>query len=111
MAFHQSKYILVDNSDDGFSLLNTDTGKILRKFTFEDSYQTMLKRVAKQAAFTTNAKLIVGGSNNGFVYIWDRRTGSVVEKLRHSGGGMVQTVSVSNCILLSLYAINPTGIQ
>jgi hypothetical protein len=39
-------------------------------------------------------KVVVGGSDHGKVYVFDRRSGQNLDQLPHEDGGMVQTISV-----------------
>ncbi|KAG2361870.1 WD40-repeat-containing domain protein [Suillus spraguei] len=48
----------------------------------------------KQVAFGEEGKVVVGGSDHGLVYIFDRKTGETLETLHH-GHGLVQTISIS----------------
>jgi hypothetical protein len=50
--------------------------------------------VPKQVAFGAEGRLVVGGSDNGSVYIFERKTGKLLETLRHSNAGLVQTIAV-----------------
>jgi hypothetical protein len=36
----------------------------------------------------------VGGSDHGLVYVFDRKTGNVLDVLRHADQGLVQTITV-----------------
>ena len=41
---------------------------------------------------------MVGGSDHGAVYVFDRETGGPVDLLRHSDRGLVQTLTVSEIL-------------
>jgi hypothetical protein len=45
-------------------------------------------------AFGAEGRLVVGGSDNGLVYIFERKTGKLLETLHHSDAGLVQTIAV-----------------
>ena len=45
--------------------------------------------------FGEDGKVVVGGSDHGVVYVFDRRTGSRLDILRHADAGLVQTIAVS----------------
>jgi hypothetical protein len=46
-------------------------------------------------AFAEGSDAVVGGSDHGKVYIFERKSGMLLELLRHSEDGAVQTVAVS----------------
>lgn len=45
--------------------------------------------------FGEDGKVVVGGSDHGVVYVFDRRTGSQLDILHHANAGLVQTIVVS----------------
>jgi hypothetical protein len=45
-------------------------------------------------AFGAKGRLVVGGSDNGLVYIFERKLGKLLETLHHSNAGLVQTIAV-----------------
>lgn len=49
----------------------------------------------RQVVFAEDCSLIVIGSDHGFVYVFDRRSGNVFDKLDVSRGNWVQTIAVS----------------
>jgi WD40 repeat protein len=51
--------------------------------------------VPKQVAFGEEGKVVIGGSDNGLVYIFDRKTGQIIQTLHHADAGLVQTIAVS----------------
>jgi hypothetical protein len=82
---------VVDNGTDGFDLHHLDTGAFIRTL----GTGQLTRRVPKQVAFTEESGLVVGGSDHGAVYLWDRRTGIRSGVLRHADRGLVQTIAVS----------------
>ncbi|KAG1901222.1 WD40-repeat-containing domain protein [Suillus fuscotomentosus] len=83
---------VVDNATDGFTLYRLEgTGEPVRTFA------TGLPNVSvpKQVAFREEGKVVVGGSDHGLVYIFERKTGQIIETLHHADAGLVQTISVS----------------
>ncbi|KAG1750309.1 WD40-repeat-containing domain protein [Suillus occidentalis] len=83
---------VVDNATDGFTLYRLEgDGEPVR--TFATAVPTV--SVPKQVAFGEEGKVVVGGSDNGLVYIFDRKTGQILETLHHADTGLVQTISVS----------------
>lgn len=83
--------VAIDNVGDGFSLHRADTVECLRNFPTG----TPTRRVCKQVVFGEDGKVIIGGSDHGSVYIFDRKTGTPIEVLRHALKGLVQAVAVS----------------
>ena len=49
----------------------------------------------RQVVFVEDCSLIAIGSDHGSVYVFDRRSGDIFDKLEISGGNWVQTVTVS----------------
>ncbi|KAF8500664.1 hypothetical protein BU17DRAFT_72065 [Hysterangium stoloniferum] len=70
---------VVDNNLDGFSLHQLD----------DDAYIW----VPKQVAFGEDSKVIVGGSDHGAMYVFDRRMGATLDVLHHTDEGLVQTLT------------------
>lgn len=83
---------VVDNATDGFTLYRLEgKGEPIR--TFVTALPSL--SVPKQVAFGEEGKVVVGGSDNGLAYIFDRKTGQVLETLHHADAGLVQTITVS----------------
>ena len=82
---------LVDNAHSGFDLRELSTGGYIRTYPTG----TPSRRLPKQVTFGENAKSVVGGSDHGVVYIFERKTGVLRESLPHQNGGLVQTVAVN----------------
>ncbi|KAG2118593.1 hypothetical protein DEU56DRAFT_918753 [Suillus clintonianus] len=81
---------VVDNATDGFTLYRLEgDGEPLR--TFATGLPSV--SVPKQVAFGEEGKVVVGGSDHGLVYIFDRKTGETLETLHHADTGLVQTIS------------------
>ncbi|KAG2120414.1 uncharacterized protein F5147DRAFT_562352, partial [Suillus discolor] len=82
---------VVDNATDGFTLyrLVGDEEPVRTFITAPPSIS-----VSKQVAFGAEGRLVVGGSDNGLVYIFERKTGKLLETLHHSNAGLVQTIAV-----------------
>lgn len=85
------KYVLVDDVDNGFSLFEITNGEIVRRYSQKVMPQ---RRMPKESVFADNGDTVVGGSNHGHIYVWDRRTGALVQQIKHPDGGMVQAVAV-----------------
>lgn len=82
---------VVDSGFSGFNLHKLDDGTFIRNFPTG----VPIKNVAKQVAFAENANMVVGGSDHGAVYVFDRESGKTSQVLRHSAKSFVQTVTVS----------------
>ncbi|KAG2738850.1 hypothetical protein P692DRAFT_20646724, partial [Suillus brevipes Sb2] len=83
---------VVDNATDGFTLYRLE-GKGEPVRTFVTALPSL--SVPKQVAFGEEGKVVVGGSDTGLAYIFDRKTGQVLETLHHADAGLVQTIAVS----------------
>jgi hypothetical protein len=55
-----------------------------------------VRRRPKHVVFGEEGDVIVGRSDHGKVYVFDRKTGAPLEVLSHSASGMVQAVAVSD---------------
>ena len=75
---------------NGFSLHQLDNGAYIQMFPTG----TPIKAMPKQVAFAEDSRLVVGGSDHGSVYVFDRRTGAPLDVLHHADKGLVQTVTV-----------------
>ncbi|KAJ3504450.1 hypothetical protein NLJ89_g7925 [Agrocybe chaxingu] len=84
-----SKLCVVDNAKNGFDLYRMDTGMFVRKFTTRDATRINPKNVT----FANDLQAVVGGSNHGVAYIFERNTGRVLKMLKHSKRGGVETVT------------------
>lgn len=51
---------------------------------------------ARQVHFAEDCSLIVIGSDHGIVYVFNRRSGSIVDELKLGTDGWVQTITVSS---------------
>lgn len=82
---------VIDNGVDGFGLYRMDTWEHLRAFPTGFP----LRCRPKQVAFGEDNKIVVGGSDRGNIYVFDRKTGAPLELLSHSSSGLVQAIAVS----------------
>jgi hypothetical protein len=55
----------------------------------------------KQVAFAESDKVIISGSDHGSVYVFDRKSGSLLEVLDTGNACWMQSVTVSFCIHFS----------
>lgn len=83
----------VDDPLQGVALYRLDTGARVRTYPVEVK-KSMRPR---QVTFAENCSVIVSGSDHGVVYIFDRRSGDVVDMLK-VGDNRVQAVTVSPCL-------------
>lgn len=81
---------MVDNATDGFTLYRLESGQLIRTFTMDPPNIS----VPKQVSFGEDGKVVIGGSDNGLVYVFNRRTGEVIETLCHTAMALVQTIAV-----------------
>lgn len=81
----------MDNVENGFDLYRMDTGNFVRTFLTRKATKTYPKGVA----FADRSGLIIGGSDHGKVYVFERKTGRLVKRLKHAGSGGVEAIAVS----------------
>jgi hypothetical protein len=95
---HERKEFVIDNVDKGFSLHRFGCSDVIR------NYKTVkpARKLAKQVAFAEYGKVVVGGGENGIVYVFDRESGELLAQLNHSKCGMVQTIAVSHLLRILL---------
>ncbi|KAF8579853.1 WD40 repeat-like protein, partial [Ramaria rubella] len=79
---------VVDNATDGFDLHQLDNGAHICTLPTG----TPTKKVPKQVAFREDWEIIVGGSDHGLVYLFEREMGRLLNVLRHVDKGLVQTI-------------------
>lgn len=80
---------MLDNGTN-FALHNLQSGMLVRTF----STGTPIKRFPKQVIFAEEDTVVVGGSDHGAVYVFDRKTGILLDTMVHSRRGLVQTITV-----------------
>ncbi|KAG2740646.1 hypothetical protein P692DRAFT_201810824 [Suillus brevipes Sb2] len=49
--------------------------------------------VPKHVAFGAEGRLIIGGSDHGLVYVFERKSEKLLKSLQHSSTGLVQTIA------------------
>ena len=93
---------VIDNVSDGFDIhrLDRDNGTFIR--TLEVGKPT--KTYAKGVVFANGSHAVIAGSDHGRVYIFDRKSGLLLTKIKHSKTGGVETISV--CHFLYKYFLN-----
>ena len=80
----------MDNAINGFDLYHLDTGSFVRNFPTG----MPTKRHPKQVEFGEDCRVVVRGSDHGLMYVFDRKTGNVLDVLCHADQGLVQTITV-----------------
>jgi hypothetical protein len=80
---------LIDNVMNGFSLHRLDDGACIRTYNTNP-----VKTFPKQVAFGENMDIVVGGSNTGVIYVFDKNVGTLRQVLKHADKAQVQTVTV-----------------
>ena len=81
---------IVNTCAGGFNLHEIDDCEYVRNFPTG----TPIRRHPKQMTFGKKGQVVVGGSDHGIVYVFDRMTGNKLDKLKVAERGMVQTVAV-----------------
>ncbi|KAL4080645.1 hypothetical protein J3A83DRAFT_4184646 [Scleroderma citrinum] len=84
------KFFIIDNATISFSL------HCMGDTTCIKTYDTQLQKTyPKQVTFAERGRVIVGGSDNGIVYIFNKTTGDLLQLLQHLKSSQVQTVTKS----------------
>ncbi|KAG2048868.1 WD40 repeat-like protein [Suillus hirtellus] len=79
---------LIDNVTNGFSLHRLDDAVCIR------SYNTNpIKMFPKQVVFGEKTDVVVGGSDAGVIYVFDKNEGTLKQVLKHADKARVQTVT------------------
>ncbi|KIN98781.1 hypothetical protein M404DRAFT_156911 [Pisolithus tinctorius Marx 270] len=79
---------IIDNAISGFSLHRLNDGSCIRTYDTKP-----LKTYPKQVAFVEDGTTIIGGSDNGLVYIFEMNTGTKQQVLQHSRTARTQTIT------------------
>ena len=87
---HWRSQFVVDNASDGFDLYHLDTGSFIWNFLTG----TPMKRYPKQVEFGEDSRVVIGGSDHVCMYVFDRKTGSILDILRHADQELGQTIMV-----------------
>jgi hypothetical protein len=89
--------VVVDNMISGYSLHRLSDGAYIRGYPTQVSGRSFIKAVG----FVENFTVVVGESDHGVVYLFDRDSGVAVDTLRHADRGLVQIVAVSTVLVES----------
>lgn len=88
---HKSGHFVVDNAKDGFSLHQLDGATFIRSF----APRVPLKNTwPKQVAFGENGNVVVGGSDHGAVYIFEKRSGHTLQIMEGPQHLLMHTITV-----------------
>jgi hypothetical protein len=86
----EHRICVIDNVSNGFDIYRLDSGQFVRTLVTREPIRTYPKGVA----FANNGQAIIGGSDHGNVYIFERRSGCLLGKLAHARNDGVQTIEV-----------------
>ena len=87
----EHRICVIDNVSNGFDVYRLDSGQFVRTLVTREPIKTYPKGVA----FANNCQAIIGGSDHGYVYIFERKSGIILGKLAHARNDGVQTITVS----------------
>jgi hypothetical protein len=87
----EHRICVIDNVSNGFDIYRLDSGHFIKTLVTREPIRTYPKGVA----FANNCQAIIGGSDHGYVYIFERKSGRVLGKLAHARNDGVQTIEVS----------------
>jgi hypothetical protein len=87
----EHRLCVIDNVNNGFDIYKIDSGNFVRTLVTRDPIKTYPKGVA----FANHGQAIVGGSDHGRVYIFERKSGRMITTLSHGNDEGVQTIGVS----------------
>ncbi|KAI5987195.1 hypothetical protein EDD15DRAFT_2372598 [Pisolithus albus] len=90
---------------NGFMLYRLDCADPIRTYLTDPPTVP----VPKQVAFGEDSKLVVGGSDNGRVYLFNRKSGELLSTLHHSKAGLVQSIAVGTSLLVDPRHAHPTS--
>ncbi|KAI6102051.1 hypothetical protein EV401DRAFT_1831168, partial [Pisolithus croceorrhizus] len=80
---------VIDNMANGFTLYHLDCTDPIQTYLIDPP----MLPVPKQVAFGEDSKLVVGSSDNGQVYLFNRKSGELLSTLHHSKAGLVQSIA------------------
>ncbi|KAJ7924675.1 WD40-repeat-containing domain protein [Mycena leptocephala] len=85
--------LCMDEPSSGTNLYHLEDHTHVKTFPVAVTKQTRLRQVD----FLDECKFIVSGSDHGIVYVFDRRSGDIVDELRVDPREWVQTVAAADC--------------
>jgi len=87
----ERRLCVVDNVNNGFDIYKIDSGNFVRTLVTQDP----IKMYPKGVAFANHGQAIVGGSDHGRAYIFERKSDQMITILNHGNNEGVQTIGVS----------------
>lgn len=99
---HDRGLFAVDNVTQGFSLYSLKDIKFQRECTTGKPK----KRYPKQVEFGEDGNILVGGSDHGTIYVFDRKTGRLMETLHHDDDGLAQALTVSTTFQVVVHMLS-----
>ena len=80
MTYRRRGQFVVDNATDGFSLYDLETAD------FIGTYATGIPKrtYPKQVTFREESRVVMGGSDCGAIYVFDRKSGRLLDVLGHA---------------------------
>ncbi|KAJ7763357.1 WD40-repeat-containing domain protein [Mycena metata] len=94
IALDNRKNVLcMDDPSSGTNLYRLDDHTRVKTFSVPVTKQSRLRQVA----LLEECKYVVSGSDHGIVYVFDRRSGNIIEVLRVDAREWVQTVAGGEC--------------
>ncbi|KAH9478857.1 hypothetical protein JR316_0009319 [Psilocybe cubensis] len=85
----ERKICVIDNVRNGFSVYQVDLGSFVRDLTTRDAKHTF----PKQVALGNDSGLVIGGSDHGLIYIFERDTGKCLKAFKHGRMRGVETIA------------------
>ncbi|KAJ6565163.1 WD40-repeat-containing domain protein [Mycena vulgaris] len=85
--------VCVDDTERGAILYRLDDHQRVKTFPIP----VTKKNRPRQVRFADDCRAIVIGSDHGIVYVFDRRSGDIIDKLILKGGDWVQTIATADC--------------
>ena len=83
---------VIDTVTQGFFVYNIRGGTA--RFLSHLPTGTVKKRIPKAVKFFDKSRMVVGGSDHGFIYIFQTNTGAVLHRLQHTSNGGAEVVAV-----------------
>ncbi|KAF7972155.1 hypothetical protein HWV62_18806 [Athelia sp. TMB] len=89
-AATHDRHVVVDDATGSFALYDLEEGTLIRRLGTEIIPRN---QHPKQVAFGENGRIVVGGSDHGIVYVFDKDTGACMATLVAGGGDAVHTIT------------------
>lgn len=86
---------MLDNAMTGFDMHTLGTGAYIRTLLTKPTERNF----PRQVCFGENGGVVIGGSNDGSIYVFDHESGASLDILHHSKSARTQTVTVRLCRL------------